>query len=187
MLGNHSDGILTERGFVDHLLSGKHSDAEAESEWISMVEFVRNVQRHGGAFFDVSTWDVKRGREITPAARRWLAATYLIANQKAFAIFLRASKGDPHYGQLQPTYREFVAAKLVGAAVSEPERLGGEASGVWRRVFANGLVLANPSGESRTVPLPDGQQFTDISGTSMTGKVLLAPRNGTVLVHAPEP
>ena len=71
--------------------------------------------------------------------------------------------------------------------MSEPERLGGEASGVWRRAFAKGLVLANPSGKSRTVPLPDGQQFTDVSGTSVAGKVLLAPRNGTVLIHAPEP
>ena len=54
-------------------------------------------------------------------------------------------------------------------------------------LFSKGLVLANPSGESRTVPLPDGQQFTDLSGTSVAGKVLLAPRNGTVLIHAPEP
>jgi len=54
--------------------------------------------------------------------------------------------------------------------------------GVYRRRFTRGLVVVNPSGDTRTVGL-DGD-YVDLRGTSLRSATL-SPRSGLVLLRAP--
>jgi hypothetical protein len=99
--------------------------------------------------------------------------------------FAYTNSSKPYYGA--PHFDEFDAK--LGAAVSGPS-LSAWQSGVYRRDFANGIVLVNPKGNgSRTVKLEGdfvkikGTQDTSVNNGATVREVTLKDRDGVVLLR----
>lgn len=86
-----------------------------------------------------------------------------------------------------PWFDEFDAP--LGRPLDPPQRNAWQA-GVYRRRFAGGQVLLNPSGLTVEVELPDGlrrlqgRQLPDLNDGRRVRRVRLAPKDGLVLLNA---
>jgi hypothetical protein len=103
----------------------------------------------------------------------WPAIDYARAS---FLLFARGGRSAFSYAPLcgvEPSAPRWRAA--VGAPSGPPVENGG----VWRRQFANGLVLVNPT-SAATVTVPLGGRYVQPNGTVVTS-VVLGPHTGLTL------
>ena len=77
----------------------------------------------------------------------------------------------------------------LGKPTEVPQRIAWR-DGVYRRLFEKGMILVNPTGQTRTVDLPSGyrrivgRQDAVTNNGQVAGRVVLPPKDGLVLVRA---
>ena len=95
-IGNNTDGILTESGFTgggggSSATNTTHGPHYSGTEWVQRVEFSRNLQRHGKAYFTNNEYGDfhNQAKDKEPCAqdplncierpiREWVIASYLV-------------------------------------------------------------------------------------------------------------
>ena len=101
-----------------------------------------------------------------------LASMLLIANGHSS---YSTSQGD--YTTSEFWYPEYTTAQSLGA----PTNYLTQISGAYERPFQNGIVVVNPTGQSRTVTLPAGTYSG--SNVTVSGSVTVPPLNGDILLR----
>jgi hypothetical protein len=174
-----SDAVITEYAgkFQGGLI--EHMEKLDGAGWSEMMKGYRKVMAALAApKLGICSWD---GTLTDYQGMRYGFAS--CAMDDGYFAYTNSSK--PYYGA--PHFDEFDAK--LGAAVSGPS-LSAWQSGVYRRDFANGIVLVNPKGNgSRTVKLEGdfvkikGTQDTSVNNGATVREVTLKDRDGVVLLR----
>ena len=125
------------------------------------------------------------GKTVLVVTKAWAPGTRHRKDrlhEYALASFLLGMEGDAYFHfsyspRSDPIRPHPWWDRDIGTAI-EPY---GVVDGVYRRRFTRGVVLVNPAGHTRTVPL-DGD-FVDLRGTALRSATL-PPRSGLVLLRA---
>jgi len=137
-----------------------------EAEWTRQLEELRETQRQGKIF---------------------LAVTHSTSYDEAAALYgwasvLLAAEGQAAY-EMAETYADETWFPEYDYAIGAPSGAATrDADGVHRRAFVNGLVLANPTANTRAVTFGgtySGSGLEHATGTTMS------PHTGLVLLHDP--
>jgi hypothetical protein len=159
------DGAMDER-FVKYL-DAPGQGYRPSSEWRTELSILQRTQREGKWFIGIT----ESSYGDTAAARYGWATMLLGAGGRAaFAL-----QNDTQYG-LENWFGEYnlPLGRARGPAVEGP-------SGVYRRRFADGLVLVNPTAAARTVKL--GGRYSG-DGLHAARIVRMAPHSGLILTRA---
>jgi hypothetical protein len=133
------------------------------SDWAYQTQLLRETQARHKIFIAIAYGP----------ADDWPAIDYARAS---FLLFARGGRSAFSYAPLcgvEPSAPRWRAD--VGAPSDPPVENGG----VWRRQFANGLVLVNPT-SAATVTVPLGGRYVQPNGTVVTS-VVLGPHTGLTL------
>jgi putative glycosyl hydrolase-like family 15 (GHL15) protein len=177
-----------------HLVVGNINDATPQL-WRRWVRFISGVSKEwwtkssanrGAGILTGSDWAYQTQllREAQARHKIFIAIAYGPADdwpaidyaRASFLLFARGGKSAFSYAPLcgvEPSAPRWRAD--VGAPSGPPV----ENSGVWRRQFANGLVLVNPT-SAATVTVPLGGRYVQPNGTVVTS-VVLGPHTGLTL------
>jgi hypothetical protein len=133
-----------------------------EGQWKEQVEEASYAAAHGKVFLGFT----QGAENETQAARYGYASLLLGGNASASYSFIANYSAESWIPEF-----EYQIGEPTGAYSKDP-------SGVYRREFTNGLVLVNPSGQSRTVKF--GGSY---SGSGMTNatEATLAPDTALVM------
>jgi hypothetical protein len=156
---NSADYIEIERGFNDPGVVGGSSKYGFET----LLRFIDHRQAAGtGVILD--------GYADTSPGRLYGLATYFLISSGIDAL------GNDAFGTPDNWWSAGYDANL--GAPAGPRYLG---DGVWRRDFANGIVLVNePGAPTRTVTV--GAGYLDLDGVGRSS-VTLGPASGAVLLR----
>jgi hypothetical protein len=89
-------------------------------------------------------------------------------------------QGDKDMGATIPDRPELHIA--IGAPAGEPQAIAGTKA--WKREYAHGLAVVNPS-KTRSATLDLGMSpYTDLQGKTVRGTISIPPATGMVLLKA---
>jgi hypothetical protein len=183
LVGNVADADLSnaewrgqlEGGFLEGIMGLKWS-IETREGWPAMMKFYRTVMSN-----------LKEPK---------IAAFNVHGNPSDYRLFRYAYAScllDDGYFSFTDVGREYSSVPWfdeydfrLGRSVSRPP-VAPWRDGVWRRDFENGLVLVNPTRESRTVTLEPGyrrlagNQDPKVNDGSAVTELVLRPKHGIVL------
>ena len=202
-MANLTDGILAEGGFATwnprpNTTSRFVAPPKTSPDKFSrQVRFVRNMQRHGKAFFAINEWGAGADYGLNPSEvpynitgphnrgiRQFVTAAYMMVNGGSAGVFLTCIQCyGGHAGGLGnlSIWREYAAP--VGFPLGEPAIDAN--TGVWSREYSNGVALVNPNNMSQTALLPHdaGADWHDLYGNRQGGgAVTLEAASGLVLL-----
>ena len=166
-LAANVDADMDETGFTQygHYLTGANSTIR-EANWMKFM------QAHGAAVLINQDWG---SLTVGAAQRDYSAATYLLGNENAAAVFV-----TPHTGYGVETYYhpEYRAANLGSPC---GEYYAGYGTLLYRK-FAYGLVVVNAGGGvAYKAALPTGHTYTDLEGRSVYNPLTVNANDGYVL------
>jgi Hypothetical glycosyl hydrolase family 15 len=135
-------------------------------EWSTELSILRQAQREGKWFMGIA-----QSSDGDARAERFGWATMLLgsAGRATFAL-----QDDANYGS-ETWFADYEAP--IGGARGAARR---ERSGVYRRAFAHGLALVNPTGRTRMVRL--GGRYSG-DGLHAVARARMAPHSGLILVR----
>lgn len=159
------DGAMDER-FVKYV-NTPGQGYRSTAEWRTELSIVQRAQREGKWFIGITESSFG---DSSAARYGWATMLLGAAGRAAFAL-----QNDTQYG-IENWFTEYdiPLGPARGAAEAEP-------SGVYRRRFSNGLVLANPTESTRTVEL--GGRYSG-DGLDAASSATIAPHTGLILRHA---
>eukprot|EP01043_Picozoa_sp_COSAG02_P042666 COSAG02_NODE_3644_length_6433_cov_3.177929_3_plen_967_part_00 len=197
-VGNASDGILSESGFLGGGYRGPGRPYDyIGSAWVQRIHFMRNLQRHGKAFYCVNAYGDHTTSKtmkntcandphacISKDVRQWVLGSYLMGKEQAAAIAL--------YQLLAPEGSEFGYGNWswqpewnaeVGVALSAPEE---SPTGLWTRRYSSAIVFVNPWPDrgSPVAQLPTpaaGMEWRDLYGHVAQSHITMGPVTATTL------
>jgi hypothetical protein len=170
-LGAIGDGVL-----IGEFLRAPISDTKAfksETNWKRDVDYLAAISQDDRIVL-LSTKIAASGVN-TDTLKQWLdysAASYLIGKNGKHTYFQFDASDQPQLTTSTSLYAP------IGAPTEPYAKLD---TGVYKRLFANGIVLVNPTNESKKVKLDreyrtlSGSPVTDVTMTSNTGLILLKP------------
>jgi hypothetical protein len=204
-VGNNTDGILTESGFIGGGYRGPGDPYDYIGDaWVQRILFARNLQREGKAYYSINAYGDHSGGSktenkscvsdphacISKAVRQWVLGSYLIEKEQASGIalyqLLAPIGSGSGYGNWSFLTPEWTAD--VGVALAPPEV---SAAGLWSRRFSKALVLVNPwpdrgslEGMVPMVPaVVKWQEWQDVYGVAVPqGKIQIAAVTATTLL-----
>ena len=159
-----ADNIEMERGFNDGGIGGG-TGQWSFSNYLSYVDWVHSK----GAGVSVEPYN------LTATSAVFELASYLLVNNGS--------------DRLISEYKATPTNWWSGYDTDLGDATGGRYSwnGLLRRDFSGGLVLVNePGASSKTVQLPSGATYKDLSGNTVTS-VTLGARQAAVLISTPAP
>jgi hypothetical protein len=156
-VGNASDGILTESGFLGGGYRGPTMPYDYIGDaWVQRIRFMRNLQLGGKAYYSVNAYGDRSKPNMwrTPcledphncidlSVRQWVLGSYLMGKEQSAAIALykfRAKEGS-EWGYGNWSYQSPEWDANVGVALAPPVETE---TGLWSRDYSNALVLLNP-------------------------------------------
>ena len=157
-VGNFTDGILDEGGFVywgpDNQWNWTGQASMNAAAYENRLRFVRNLQRQGKAYYMINEWGPGTDYNMNPAEvpfnisgienrwiRQYVVATYLLIRGDACAVYLVCSQC---YGNWS-WWPEYSEARVGAPTDDEPRRVASlDGQWVWTRRYANGVVFVNP-------------------------------------------
>jgi hypothetical protein len=166
-LTNASDGILSEAGWASvHDSCGRKPPYDnlsvcewSESAWENNLNWVRNLQRHGKAFYPIDYWNsisASAYKNVSRVAVEWLVGSYLMSKGDASAMNIPWPEDTiPRNLSIALSWPEYRAP--LGVPTEPPTKTGstektagGDDSAVWRRRFEHGVVFVKPNNRPRT-------------------------------------
>ena len=154
--------------------------------WRQVFSFARNLQRSGRAFFSVNeigdpnnaTCVADPPRCITRAKREYVIASYLLAKERASAVYI-TGKGPP-----ASRYGGWSACPECDAPIGEPTSEPVEVSpDVWRREFSSGLVVLNAqASRAAIVKLDQVCSYRDLHGEPVHASAVQLQRGSAVIL-----
>ncbi len=171
-LGSIGDGV-----YIDQFLRAPISSTtsfKSESDWKKDIDYLAAISQDGKIVL-ISTRIANTGVS-TDTVKQWL--NYSVAS------YLLGKNGNRTYFQfdLAGTLAYANDPVLTAPIGSPQEGYTKLSSGIYRRLFSNGIVLVNPTGESKNTQfdtgyhLPGGtESITKVTMSAHTGLVLLKP------------
>jgi hypothetical protein len=104
--------------------------------------------------------------------------SWLLTKTPGYSLYF-ATRGDRSYSNPRPPwYREYELplGRPIGKRYQQ--------DGCWLRRFDGGLVIVNPTLKQRSAELPSASIWTVKGGSPVSGKLMLPPSSGTILLMA---
>jgi len=140
--------------------------------WLLDIEMLSSAGRQGKTVLVVTKAWAHGTREQKDRLHEYALASFLLGMEgDAYFHFSYSPRSDPI--RPHPWWDPDIGRAIESYGIVD---------GIYRRRFTRGLVLVNPSDDTRTLQL-DGD-FVDLRGTTLR-TVTLSPRSGIVLVRAP--
>lgn len=169
-------GDTLEYAFMEGVMGASYS-LETYSTWEAMMAIYEQVS----AAHEWVVFNVHLSGDTDYAMMRYGLATCLLLDNGIFC-----ARSGSSYENFSPWFDEYYAE--LGDPAASKELI----TGIWRRRYANGCVLVNPSKTSSATIDLTGQGYYRINGTQSTendgsavAEVSLLPRSGLVLVSGP--
>jgi hypothetical protein len=163
------DGVHIEQ-FVRSPISATNA-FKSEANWKRDVDMLAELSKDNRIVLLTTRLDSEdAGDEL---ARQWLnysVASYLLGKSGAYTYF-EFDTGTPNFAN------ESVLSAPVGAPT---EPYAKRDSGLYVRRFERGIVIVNPSGDSKKTEIESG--YRTLSGTAVEQSVTLSPRTGLILI-----
>jgi hypothetical protein len=160
-------------GFTEAFLRTPHQRA---TKYPSVTAWTQNVEM----LIDASI----RGKPVLALTKLWSTATsgqVSSWHRYSLASFLLGTDGTSYYS-FTGSKDDLPALKVPWTvSIGVPVETYGLRDAVYQRAFSKGLVLVNPTAESRTVPL--GQSYTDMAGVPVGGSLVMPAHSGQVLTR----
>lgn len=198
-IGNSTDGILDEGGFVNWGAgtswnwTGYLSMTRTSFE--NRLYFVQNLQRHGKAYYQINEWgpgaDYKMNVKEIPYnisgsqniwIRQFVVGSYLLSKGNASAVYLVCIQCYGNWNWWEPEY-----SAQVGFASGDAWK--NISTGVWCRSFTKGFVCVNPDEAFSGFPnaqvwLPLGSNYSTLYGENFVGGsvIKLGPTQAFILL-----
>ncbi|MCS7061817.1 MAG: putative glycoside hydrolase [Anaerolineae bacterium] len=168
-LASLADGV-----HITHFLRTPYSgtlEFKSESNWKRDIDYLASISRDGKIVLITTAFAAS---DVSPEAlRQWLG--YSVAS------YLMGKNGPRTYFQFDPAGSlDFAADPILTAPVGAPlEAYTKLDNGVYRRSFANVLVLVNPTTKVQEIDL--GGDYRTLSG-DMVQKVTMSANTGLILL-----
>jgi len=189
LVGNHTDGILSEEGWTGYggyLVTGVN--------WRNKLLFSQNLQRHGKAYFSVAYWGPNNTAthlpsRVTPAIEEYFLASYLLAKGDHHALFFGPNQCSYGTGPASCTCGEWcnrtVFDTAISVAVGSPLGPARQIGGLWVRDLSFGLAIVNPApkGTMLEYQLDPRCTYQTRTGTTPASPLQLVPTSGFVLLR----
>lgn len=144
------------------------------SEWLDNVNTIKRIESMGLAgLYSTKLWSGATAAEVKHWDAYAMASFLTQANGYSYLAFTPARSQAGATGLLNPYTMPTTLGNPTGTMALDHQ--------LYKRTFANGLVLVNPGATTITVPLTT--QGRDLDAVTRT-QVSLAPQSGTVLVRA---
>jgi hypothetical protein len=170
-IASNIDADMDETGFTSYgrYLTTTNVFVPREARWMQFM------QAHGAAVLINQDWG---SITVGAAQKDYSAATYLLGNEDAAAVF-----ATPHTGYgVETYYHPEYAATNLGSPCAEFYGGASTAPGLYYRKFAYGLVVVNAGGYgTEKAALESGHVYTDLEGRSVTNPLSVAANDGYVL------
>jgi hypothetical protein len=170
-IASNIDADLDETGFTSYgrYLTPTAIAVPREVRWMQFM------QAHGAAVLLNNDWG---SITMGPAQRDYSAATYLLGNENAAALF-----ATPHTGYgVETYYHPEYAALNLGAPCGEFYGGYSTAPALFYRKYASGFVVVNAGGNgTERATLPAGHTYVDLEGRAVTNPLSVAANDGYVL------
>lgn len=170
-LASNVDADMDETGFTSYGKYQKTSPGFVTRE----ATWMRFMQQHGAAVYINQDWG---SLTVGPAQRDYSAATYLLGNENAAAVFV-----SPHTGYgVETFYHPEYAAASLGSPCGEFYGGASTTPAMYFRKFANAFVVVNAGGYgTEKATLPSGHTYSDLEGRAVTNPLSVAANDGYVL------
>lgn len=139
--------------------------------WLLDIEMLSSAGRDGKTVLVVTKAWAHGTRDQKDRLHEYALASFLLGMEgDAYFHFSYSPRSDPIYPH--PWWDPDIGRAIESYGIVD---------GIYRRRFTRGLVLVNPSDETRTLKLDE--DFEDLRGTAIRSATL-PPRSGLVLLHA---
>jgi hypothetical protein len=163
------DGVHIEQ-FARSPISATNA-FKSEANWKRDVDMLAELSKDNRIVLLTTRLDSKdAGDEL---ARQWLnysVASYLLGKNGAYTYF-----------EFDTGTSDYAGEPVLSAPVGAPtEPYAKRDSGLYVRRFERGIVIVNPSGDTKKTEIESG--YRTLSGTPVEQSVTLSPRTGLILV-----
>lgn len=195
LVGNHTDGILSEEGWT-----GYGGGLVGDLDWTNKQLFQRNLEAQGKAYLSVNYWGPRNVRthanvteESYDVVADYFVASYLVNKATHAAVYFGPNqctqgitKDACNCGSWCSTAD---TSRLGNVAVGAAEGAGRQLPGseVWQRYFSSGVAFANPSSTAtHSVHLDATHAYKTRHGADVdvSKPLVLPPTTGAVLLYA---
>lgn len=169
-LGTIGDGV-----YIDQFLRAPISSTttyKSETEWKKDVDYLAAISQDGKIV--LITTRIDNTDVTTDTAKQWLnysVASYLLGKNGARTYFQFDLAGSLAYAN------DPVLTAPIGSPQEGYTKL---TSGIYRRLFSNGIVLVNPTGDNKDTQFDS--EFHLLGSTEGITKVTMSPHTGLILL-----
>jgi hypothetical protein len=169
-LATFADGVHVE-AFLRSPIS-KTTEFKSEANWKRDVDFLSAISQDNKVV--LLTTRLETAGVTTDVAGQWLnytVASYLLGKNGAHT-YLQFDAGDPAFSN------DLVLSAPIGAPTEAYTKLD---SGIYQRTFSKGIVLVNPTNDSKKTTLQGN--YKTLSGNQAEASITLGPRTGVILLR----
>ena len=171
-LASLGDGVHIDK-FLRTPISGTN-EFKSEANWKKDIDYLSAISQDGKIVL-ISTRLYAAGA-TTDTIKQWL--NYSVAS------YLLGKNGSRTYFQFDPQgSMAFMNDPMLSAPVGAPQDAYTKlTSGIYRRLFSNGVVLVNPTGDTKSTEFDT--EYHLLGGTDPIKKVSMSPHTGLILLKS---
>jgi hypothetical protein len=169
-LSTLGDGIYIDKFLRDPISAT--TSFKSEADWKKDVDYLAAISQDGKIVM-IAT-QLMTSDANTDAIKQWL--NYSVAS------YLLGKNGSRTYFQFDPQGSlAFANDPMLTAPIGAPQEAYNKlSSGIYRRLFSNGVVLVNPTNENKDTEFDT--EYRILGGTELIKKVTMSPHTGLILL-----